>query len=123
MHIGEKVEARARELRIGATELARLIKTSKQNIYGIYKRSSMDTELLQNLSRVLEFDFFAYYSQGGASQVDAYSIPYKKGKKAPSLSESELERLREDYRQLQEKYELLRALYESKTGEKLPGSR
>lgn len=63
IHIGSKVQERARELRIGATELGKKINTTKQNIYGIFKRRSLDTDLLLKLSKALDQDFFLYYSK------------------------------------------------------------
>ena len=62
LHIGERIKSRAKELRIGPTELGLLINTSKQNIYGIFKRRSLDTELLWKFSVALKFDFFACYT-------------------------------------------------------------
>lgn len=60
-HIGELIKKRAKERRIGPTELGKLINTSKQNVYGIFKRQSIDTELLRKLSEALEYDFFYDY--------------------------------------------------------------
>ena len=62
IHIGSLIKSRAKELRIGPTELGAKINTSKQNVYGIYKRESIDTGLLQKLSQALDFDFYRYYS-------------------------------------------------------------
>lgn len=123
MRIGEKVEARAKELRIGATELARKIKTSKQNIYHIYKRESIDTELLMRLSKVLEYDFFQFYREAETPAVHEARPPYGRNKKlSPGLSaEMELLLLRKEFQSLKDKYELLRELYEAKTGKKVPG--
>lgn len=61
INIGEKIKLRAKELRVGPTEFARLISSTKQNIYNIYGRKSIDTQLLQNISKALDFDFFRYY--------------------------------------------------------------
>lgn len=122
MHIGEKVKARAKELRIGPTELARKIRTSKQNVYGIYSRESIDTALLQKLCKALEFDFFAYYGTTGFSAANA---PKQAGYKTlkPSLSQDdELLATRRELKELHEKYELLKALYEVTTGKKVPGT-
>ncbi|MBN8702475.1 MAG: helix-turn-helix transcriptional regulator [Bacteroidetes bacterium] len=62
VHIGEKIRQRAKELRMGPTELGKLVHTSKQNIAGIYKRKSIDAELLRKLSHALNYNFFEYYS-------------------------------------------------------------
>jgi DNA-binding Xre family transcriptional regulator len=63
INIGLLVKQRAKELRIGPTELGVKINTSKQNVYGIYKRKSIDTQLLIKLCNALNFDFFQVYSQ------------------------------------------------------------
>jgi hypothetical protein len=62
VHIGSIIKARAKSLRIGPTELGDMMQTSKQNVYGIFKRESIDTGLLYRISLVLEFDFFQYFS-------------------------------------------------------------
>lgn len=61
IHIGEIIKNKARELRIGPTELGEKINTSKQNVYGIYKRKSIDTDLLRKISNALGHNFFSYY--------------------------------------------------------------
>jgi hypothetical protein len=118
MHIGGKIKERAKELRIGPTELGRMIKTSKQNVYSIFERDSIDTALLQKLSKALEFDFFTYYA-AGAGNATAEPIGYYKVKK--TLQEENLALIK-DIKELREKYELLKALYETKTREKVPGT-
>jgi len=69
LHIGERIKERAKELRIGATELGGIINTSKQNIYGIYKRRTIDTGLLKKISQALDCDFFALYMEGASEEV------------------------------------------------------
>ncbi len=123
MHIGEKIKARAKELRIGPTELARAIKTSKQNVYGIYLRETIDTGLLMKLGKALEFDFFAYYGTTGNSAVNnPIGIYAKNRKKGLPAVDDEIAVLRKELNEFIEKYELLKALYEAKTGKKVPGS-
>lgn len=58
IHIGELIRIRSKELRIGPTELGAKIETSKQNVYGIFKRKSIDTELLSKICKALDYDFF-----------------------------------------------------------------
>ena len=68
IHIGEKIKERAKDLRVGPTELGKLINTSKQNIYTIYKRRSLDAELLKKISAALKFDFFLFFIPEGKWQ-------------------------------------------------------
>ena len=62
-HIGSYIKKIADSRKKGPTELGREISTSKQNIYGIFKRKSIDTLLLMKLSRALNHDFFMEYVQ------------------------------------------------------------
>lgn len=62
-HIGSCIKKVADHQKKGPTELGREINTSKQNIYGIFKRKSIDTLLLMKLSRALHHDFFMEYVQ------------------------------------------------------------
>jgi hypothetical protein len=61
IHIGKEIQKRATEKRIGPTELGRMINTSKQNVYRIFKQKSLDTDQLQMISKALDFDFFIHY--------------------------------------------------------------
>ena len=106
VHIGEKIKARAKELKVGPTELGRVIHTSKQNISGIYKRKSIDTELLTKFSKALDFDFFQYYIPEFRSGTNEEPSSYRK--KGKDNLQDEVKRLRRELRELQEKYDLLK---------------
>jgi predicted transcriptional regulator len=43
--------------------LAEKINSDRSNFYRILKRNHIDTKLLMDISRALNFDFFAYYSE------------------------------------------------------------
>lgn len=62
LHIGKKIKEVWRKSRLKGTEFAAAINRDRQVIYDIFKRESIDTELLQSISRVLNHDFFKYYS-------------------------------------------------------------
>ncbi len=106
VNIGEKIKQRANQLRIGPTELGNLIHTSKQNIYGIYKRKSIDTEILSKLSIALDFDFFQYYSYNKATYSET-TLP-QKSLSQKMISFNEYQKLKNDYEHLKEKYDLLK---------------
>ena len=57
------------------TEFASLINRDRQVIYDIFKRESIDTELLQQISKVLNHDFFAYYHS--SEPLGCRQRPYK----------------------------------------------
>ena len=73
IHIGQIIKKRSKEKRISATELAGIINTSKQNVYGIFKRNSVDTEQLLKLSNALDHNLFQYY-------IDEFEKKTAKGK-------------------------------------------
>ncbi|HOZ86449.1 MAG TPA: helix-turn-helix transcriptional regulator [Bacteroidia bacterium] len=62
IHIGKKIKEIWKKSRLKGTEFASLINRDRQVIYDIFKRESIDTELLQHISKVLNHDFFVYYS-------------------------------------------------------------
>ncbi len=107
INIGERIRLRAKELRIGPTELGKLINTSKQNVYGIYKRKSIDTEMLRKLSKALNCDFFQYYHNENLSFANETIPTYgKKGKGV--VSTEEYQKLKKEFENLREKYGLLK---------------
>jgi hypothetical protein len=63
IHIGSIIKSRSKAIRLGAKELGVRLETTKQNIYGIFKRKSIDTELLARISVALNHDFFQYLSK------------------------------------------------------------
>ncbi len=100
IHIGEKIKERSKELRIGPTELAKIVSTSKQNIYGIFKRESIDTSLLQKFCKALNYDFFTFYINPKLSPTT--DVISKKSKQY-SIPETDNQLM-----DLKEKYELLK---------------
>jgi DNA-binding Xre family transcriptional regulator len=63
IHIGSIIKKVAEQQRISAVELADHLGLHRNNIYDIYKREGIDTNLLLKLSRFLKHDFFRYYSK------------------------------------------------------------
>ena len=64
IHIGQLIKEKVTEKRLSQEALGKMINTTKQNVGNIYKRRSIDTQLLLKLCTVLEFDFFeAFYTE------------------------------------------------------------
>ncbi|MCX6198857.1 MAG: hypothetical protein NTY88_06500 [Bacteroidetes bacterium] len=104
VHIGEKIRKRAEELKTGTTELGRIINTSKQNVYGIFKRASIDTQLLLEVSKALRFNFFQFYDSPELAKFES-----KINKELETLRR-ENEKLKSELRALKEKNELLQKI-------------
>lgn len=60
--IGKIIEEELRRQERTVTWLSRKIHCDRRNIYDIFSRTSIDTDLLYRLSLALHKDFFAYFS-------------------------------------------------------------
>ena len=61
IHIGHEIQKRVEELRMTKTDFARRIGMAQQNVNRIFEGRYISTDKLLNISRILEFDFFALY--------------------------------------------------------------
>lgn len=61
IHIGKTIEQVLREQGRSVSWFAKQICCERTNVYGIFQRASIDTELLLRISRVLSYDFFEEY--------------------------------------------------------------
>lgn len=110
-HIGEKIKERAQELRVGPTELANAINTSKQNVYGIFKRESIDTALLQKICKALNYDFFSFFANPKLPPHTEITVGVRKVKPYPSIENNpEYNSLKNQLMDLKEKYELTKKI-------------
>lgn len=67
--IGRLIKEVTERRGMSKSELGRRLNMSPTNVHKIFKRESIDTALLQNISQVLEFDFFSPYSPGKNYEV------------------------------------------------------
>ncbi len=63
MHIGERIQQELERQGKTVVWLARQLAYSRANIYKIFDRPTIDTEVLLRISRVLHYDFFDLYSE------------------------------------------------------------
>lgn len=71
IHIGSLINAELHRQHRQAAWLARQICCDRTNVYKIFKKSSIDTELLCRISVALSHDFFAdYQSVCGFNHTD-----------------------------------------------------
>lgn len=61
VHIGEVIKAELKHQERSVTWLAKKLYCERTNVYSIFKRKSIDTELLLRISIVLHKNFFIYY--------------------------------------------------------------
>ena len=63
IHIGSLICNKLKEERRTAAWLAQKIHCERNNVYKIFKKSSIDTDLLLKINLALNTDFFACYSE------------------------------------------------------------
>jgi transcriptional regulator with XRE-family HTH domain len=63
IHIGNEIKKVLDASDVSVSDFARRINKSRGNVYSIISRKSIDTDLLRNISEVLNFDFFLLFSQ------------------------------------------------------------
>jgi len=61
--IGTLILQKLKENGQAVSWLAKKIRSDRSNLYRILKRNHLDTQMLWDISRVLNFDFFAYFSE------------------------------------------------------------
>lgn len=72
IHIGQEIETRLNHLNITASEFARRLDTSKQNVNRILKKESIETATLQRYCEVLDFNFFTLFCPTSTEHYEAH---------------------------------------------------
>lgn len=62
IHIGKIILEHVESLGLNKSEFARRIGVTPQNVYTVFRRPSIGTNLLLRISRVLGYNFFQYYT-------------------------------------------------------------
>jgi len=99
LHIGQKIQEIFETKGMTVVEFARRINTSRENVYGIFGRKSMDVELLAKISDVLDYNFLQHYLSEkfiGYPELD-------KVKKQLEVAEKEIEYLKKINRLIEER--------------------
>jgi hypothetical protein len=121
IHIGKKIKEVWRASRLKGTEFATAINKDRQVIYDIFKRETIDTGLLQKIGKVLDHDFFDYYSAAGPMTAQEEKVAY--GLKAEiHRLEEELKLCKRQLTETEKRCELLEKLNKL-TEEKLEGKK
>ena len=63
IHIGKTIEHVLREQGRSVSWFAKQICCERTNVYSIFRRSSIDTDLLMRISKILSYDFFEEYRE------------------------------------------------------------
>ncbi|CAN5228002.1 hypothetical protein BH09BAC5_BH09BAC5_01430 [soil metagenome] len=102
-HLGIEIKKVLRNKGMSVSEFARRINKSRENIYSIFKRKSLDTDLLNNISQVLDYDFLGKETEGKLSTLrntKKSKYPYTKVEHEIMIIREELVMLRKDIHEL-----------------------
>ena len=61
IEIGKKIKEKFSESNLTINEFAELLNCERTNVYRIFERKSVDSELLCKISKILGFNFMDYY--------------------------------------------------------------
>ena len=76
LHIGKKIQEVLNQSAFSVTDFAEKINKSRTVVYDIFTRQTIDTGLLQKISKVLDYDFFHYYSENSFSTLNEERATY-----------------------------------------------
>ncbi len=62
IHVGKKIKEEIRKQNFSVTLFAKKINRSRNVVYDIFRRESIDTDLLNKIGKILNCDFFSMYS-------------------------------------------------------------
>lgn len=63
IHIGKQTRLIMEERNETVVWLAKHLSCSRTNVYKIFEKHSVDTDILTRISIILDFDFFSLYSE------------------------------------------------------------
>ena len=62
VHIGNLIEQELRSQRRSVTWFAKELCCDRTNVYKLFRKDSVDTQLLYRISVILSYDFFRHYT-------------------------------------------------------------
>lgn len=107
VHIGKKIKEVLGRSRFGVKEFATRINRSRTVLYDIFERSTIDTGLLQKISKELEHDFFSYYNRDTAWVTREDRAKYISKNDILSGMSDELNALKKQLKDAEKRIELL----------------
>lgn len=70
IHIGKAIKAKMQDQGRSVKWIAEKLCYERTNVYSIFRRKSIDTDLLYRISVILEYDFFELYDCKNQKQSD-----------------------------------------------------
>ena len=75
--IGELIQKRVKEVNMPLERICKFLKITDQDLFTVYSKKEINTELLLKFSKLLEYDFFRIYSQHIVLYAPPANVRYK----------------------------------------------
>ena len=118
IHIGTLIENRRKELGVSKVEVAKRMKTSRQNIALIVQRSSIQCNQLQRFCVAMDHDFFQYYNGISTEEHRQIATQLSETRNAFGEGQKTIAAHQEDIGRLQKENEALKLALELMSGRK-----
>ena len=63
LHIGQEIKEKIKEQGMTVVGFSSRLSCTRANVYKIFEKKSIDTDLLLRISKILDYDFFQLYSK------------------------------------------------------------
>jgi transcriptional regulator with XRE-family HTH domain len=107
-HYGLEIKKLLKKRGMTVTEFARRINKSRENAYNIFTRKSLDIDLLNTISQVLDHDFVSGNTSGLKTKVSARNDLAHENAPAYNRMEQDMSLLREELHLLRKEVSDLR---------------
>lgn len=74
IHIGQLIERQIHEQGRSVTWFAKKLYCDRTNVYSIFKRASIDTDLLIRISKILNYNFFDCFTEEVYDDSESHEI-------------------------------------------------
>jgi len=75
--IGELIQKRVKEVNMPLERICKFLKITDEDLFTVYSKKEINTELLLKFSKLLEYDFFRIYSQHIVLYAPPANVRYK----------------------------------------------
>ena len=86
VHIGKEIEKQFQKSGIKIGSFAEKISTGERNVYSLFRRKDISSEMLVAVSKALNYNFFKLYTQDLANTMAEPEAEYQKPGKAITVS-------------------------------------
>lgn len=123
IHIGKKIKEEMYKQNISVSDFAKKINRSRNVVYDIFGRESIDTDLLNKIGKILNCDFFSMYSSQKEYSLDTVkhfnvnesTVPYGKNSEQINTLQLQNQTLQNEVNYLKKIISLLENKKEVKT--------